>query len=52
MCTQHLHDIHPTSFPLPLVPNPPGKNCSTLLFSDFVEEKREKEKHDIFACLR
>jgi hypothetical protein len=25
--------------------------CSALLFSNFVEEKREKEKHDIFTCL-
>jgi hypothetical protein len=33
----------------------PGRTYSTLWFSDFVEEKREKikkEKHDIFACLK
>jgi hypothetical protein len=29
-----------------------GRTYFTLLFSDFAEEKREKEKHDIFACLR
>jgi hypothetical protein len=28
-----------------------GRTCSALLFSDFAKEKREKEKHDIFASL-
>jgi hypothetical protein len=47
----------PAASPLPLVPAsyPLGRTCSALLFSDFVEEKRdkkEKEKHVIFACLR
>jgi hypothetical protein len=28
------------------------RTYSTLLFSDFVEEIREKEKHDIFDYLR
>jgi hypothetical protein len=32
--------------------SPLGKNCSTLLFSNFVEEKRESEKHGILACSR
>jgi hypothetical protein len=47
----HLHHIHPpTLFPHHLPP-PPGANslplgrtCSTLLFSDFVEERRDKKK--------
>jgi hypothetical protein len=31
---------------------PSPQTCSVLLFSDFAEEKREKEKHDIFVCLQ
>jgi hypothetical protein len=47
-----LHHIHPpTSFlyHLLLVPKASlGRTWSVLLFSDFVEEKRKKEKSDIF----
>jgi hypothetical protein len=32
-------------------PSTLGRTCPTLLFSDFAKEKREKEKHDIFASL-
>jgi hypothetical protein len=51
-CTPFLLHIHP----LPTGTNPPlgsgGRTHSAFLFSDFVEEQREKEKNDIFACLR
>jgi hypothetical protein len=46
----------------PLSPTPPSSHwcllCPldrtyfALLFFDFAEEKREKEKHNIFACFR
>jgi hypothetical protein len=45
MCTQYLYHVHlpwpfPTSFfPLPLVPTP-TLDLFTILFSDFVEEKK------------
>jgi hypothetical protein len=43
----------PATFPLPLVqPSLLGKIYSALLFFHFGEEKREKDKPDIFACLR
>jgi hypothetical protein len=50
MCTHFLHRIHPpTSFPIhlpsPMVSAlPPGQDLFYLLFSNFVEEKREKRK--------
>jgi hypothetical protein len=50
--------IHPPThcphhLPLSLVPTLfPGQDLFWLLFSNFVEEKGEKEKHDIFVCLR
>jgi hypothetical protein len=51
MRTRFLHHIHPPT-PLPhhlpsfhwCQPSPLGRTCSILLFSDFVEEKREKIK--------
>jgi hypothetical protein len=50
MCTHFLHHIHPpTSFPHHLPdshrcqPSSLGRTCS-VLFSDFVEEKKRKEK--------
>jgi hypothetical protein len=51
MCVQYLHYIHPL-MPVPhllLSPttNTPSRTCYTLLFSDFVNEKKD----DIFVCL-
>jgi hypothetical protein len=47
----HSYPLFPP--PLALVPVLPlGKICFVLLFSDFAEEKREKEKYSIFVCLR
>jgi hypothetical protein len=47
---------YPLSPPLPPLhwwqPSSLGRTCSTVLFSDFAEEKKKKEKHDIFASLR
>jgi hypothetical protein len=45
MCTQYLHHIYipilfPHLLPLPLVPKPPDRTCSFLLFYDFVKEKK------------
>jgi hypothetical protein len=50
MCTQYLHHIHPPiPFPHKLppptgtnLPLPPDRTYSTLLFCNFVEEKKEK----------
>jgi hypothetical protein len=57
-CTHFLYHIRsatsfPRHLPPPLGANPStlGRTCPTLLFSDFAKEKREKEKHDIFASL-
>jgi hypothetical protein len=58
ICTKYVHQVHPPPFPChlptPSGTNPPslGRTCSTLLSSDFMEEKRNKEKNDIFYCLR
>jgi hypothetical protein len=58
MCTHFLHYSHPPTPCLYHLPPPTGltlplgRTYSTLLFSNFAEEKREKEKHDIFASLR
>jgi hypothetical protein len=55
MCT---HIQPPTPFPHHLLPptganlRSLGKTSSALLFFDFAEEKREKEKHEVFVCLR
>jgi hypothetical protein len=52
MYTNYFHCIHPPvlfpyHLPLPLVPTPtaalPSRTCSALLFSNFVEEKRQKK---------
>jgi hypothetical protein len=59
LCAQYLYHSHPpTPFPqhllVPTGTNPPlptCRTCFTLLFSDFVEEKRKK-RNDIFACLK
>jgi hypothetical protein len=60
-----MHFFAPYSLSYPLSPTPPlshwcqsslqGRTWSALLFSDFVEEKREKIKyknHDILAFLK
>jgi hypothetical protein len=58
MCTHFLHHIHPpTSFPqhlsLPVVPAlPPNWTCSTLLFPNFLGEKRENIKKKNMTFLR
>jgi hypothetical protein len=51
MCTHYLHSIHPH---IPFPPSPPhshlwhpsplGRTCSTLQFSNFVEEKERKDE--------
>jgi hypothetical protein len=43
----------PTTSPVLLMPSPlVDKTCSTLQFSDFVEEEKKKEKTRHFSCLR
>jgi hypothetical protein len=51
MCTHFLHCIHPsTPFPHHLLPShwcqlfPLGRSCSSLLFFNFVEEKKRTDK--------
>jgi hypothetical protein len=52
-----LYSLYYPLFPPPppshrCQPSPLGRTFSTVLLSDFAEEKKEKEKHDIFVCLR
>jgi hypothetical protein len=54
MCTQFLYHIHsPTPFlhhfPLPTGLLPHNRTCSTLLFSNFIEEKRKKLHFCLFV---
>jgi hypothetical protein len=58
MCVHFLYHIHPPSL-FPCYLSPPtgtsstlGRTCSALLFSDFVEEKRKKERNEIFCLVK
>jgi hypothetical protein len=50
-CLGHLSPLPPAPIPLPPTPLPPGRICSALLFSNFVEEKTWDNMKDIAFLL-
>jgi hypothetical protein len=46
------YTLSPTSFPLPMVPTPPGRTYFALLFSSFIKEKKKEGKKWHFCLFK